>query len=118
MTPFFGSRMRAHTIVNILGQGFTQFYQSPTSPPDVREQAISSPWVATVRINAATGRTFSSWDEVSQHYTQKKDLFTITVCINLTLLCRLCLMPISHKRISPTLTTLYTLLGVQRVSEL
>ena len=71
--------MRAHTTANLLGEAFTGAFMGSDIPQDEKKFLVNSPWVAMSYTNPATGKAFQSWDELSQNYTQKGDLFTTTV---------------------------------------
>lgn len=86
--PDTGSRMRAHNLANIIGKAYTEWWDSlevgNEGAEDILYQIFAgSEWVATNRINPATGRNFSSWDEFYGPLVERGDTFTLTVCFAL-----------------------------------
>ena len=71
--------MRVHDAFNVLGNAYTNYYLDPNTPEQAKAQILGSVWTAPTYLNAATNQTFANWGELSQNYTQEKDLFTITV---------------------------------------
>lgn len=68
--PYGGSRMRATSPVNVMGQTITSFWDGTNETEEEHFDLYTSEWVATTRLNANTGREFSSWNEFfgpSQH---------------------------------------------------
>lgn len=61
--PFGGSRLRATTPANVMGQTLTLAFANLTSANDTYLQLVDSEWVATTRINANTSETFTSWPQ-------------------------------------------------------
>ncbi|KAL8720877.1 MAG: hypothetical protein Q9225_002322 [Loekoesia sp. 1 TL-2023] len=75
--PFRGSRLRANPIADVLGNTFTSYFEANKSPnSSVYENIVSSEWVATDRLKAATGQNFTSWGEFFGPHEHHGDLFT------------------------------------------
>lgn len=76
--PFGGSRMRAHTSGNVMGETITS-YVSPLLNDGTSYEAANE-WLATTRINAVTGKDYASWAEFYSPHMENDDSFTTTVC--------------------------------------
>lgn len=83
--PYTGSRMRSHPLADVLGEASTARFQSLREPgddlDDLSDEWIEdfiSEWVSVVRVNAETGRNFSSWQEFSGPQHLDGDNFTLT----------------------------------------
>ena len=81
LVPFGGSRRRIHPMANTLGNAWTDFWESLLDD-DVDERAFkeseaANEWVITDRINAATGKNFTSWDEYANGPTYNGDKFSL-----------------------------------------
>ncbi len=74
-TPFAGSRRRSHEMANLIGTAFTREY----SQQGVDEDDFPSEWIVTDRLNADTGKNFSSWAEYYGPRTYNGDTFSLTV---------------------------------------
>ncbi|KAM3070136.1 hypothetical protein ACMFMG_003829 [Clarireedia jacksonii] len=61
--PFAGSRMRAHHAADVMGNTLTQFWDGLSEDDETKYDLSSDEWVITDRLNAATGRNFTSWAE-------------------------------------------------------
>jgi len=61
--PYAGSRLRATSPANVMGQTLTSAFQDLSSTDDRYDQLVDSEWVATTRLNATTNQTFTSWPE-------------------------------------------------------
>ena len=77
--PFDGSRLRAHTTADILGNTFTNYYDNHPMNESTYYWMTARDWVATSRINADTGLNFSSWGEFYGPHLYNGDYFTTTV---------------------------------------
>ena len=77
--PFGGSRMRAHSSGNVMGQTVTDYWTTLNGGDQDYYALAANEWLATVRINAATGENFTSWAEFYGPYTDNGDTFTTTV---------------------------------------
>ncbi|KAI9709404.1 MAG: hypothetical protein M1812_007681 [Candelaria pacifica] len=74
---FRGSRLRAHPMADVLGNTFTNYFTSNEAPTsEVYNALAANAWVATDRLNAATGQNFSSWGELFGPHTYNGDSFT------------------------------------------
>lgn len=83
--PFRGSRLRAHSTADTIGNTFTTYYQSNQSANSSVYDALSvSDWVATDRLNAETSQNFSSWSEFFGPHVYNDDSFTTVQRENLT----------------------------------
>lgn len=74
--PYGGSRLRATTPADILGQILTSAFQNSTSDEDEYYDLVDSEWVATTKINANTNETFQSWTEFFGPSESDGDFFT------------------------------------------
>ncbi|KAF2866402.1 hypothetical protein BDV95DRAFT_209640 [Massariosphaeria phaeospora] len=61
--PRDASRIRSHKNANILGSAYTEWWDRKDTDQDSYSEYAAIEWVATNRINAATGNNFSSWAE-------------------------------------------------------
>jgi hypothetical protein len=77
--PFAGSRMRAHASADVMGETLTVYWDSLNDTDDNFYILAASEWVATDRINADTGRNFTSWAEFFGPHLYDGDNFTTTV---------------------------------------
>jgi hypothetical protein len=88
--PYAGSRMRSHELSNILGSSYTNWWNSLQHDPNGPDGSgangenykmhAADEWVITDRINAATGKNFTSWQEHQGPLTLRGDNFSLTVC--------------------------------------
>lgn len=78
--PFGGSRLRATTPANVMGQTLTAAFHNLTAANDTDTyfELVDSEWVATTRINANTNQTFASWPEFFGPSESNGDFFTTT----------------------------------------
>ena len=82
---FRGSRLRAHPQADVIGNTFTTYYETNQSPNSSVYDALSaSEWVATDRLNAATGENFTSWGEFFGPHFYNGDTFTTVQQENIT----------------------------------
>ena len=77
---FGGSRMRAHSSGNVMGQTVTDYWTTLNGADQDYYALAANEWLATDRINAGTGENFTSWAEFYGPYTDNGDTFTTTVC--------------------------------------
>lgn len=61
--PFGGSRLRATTPTNVMGQTLTNAFTNLTTGNDSYLQLVDSEWVSSTKINANTNQNFTSWPE-------------------------------------------------------
>ena len=79
LVPFAGSRWRSQELGNIVGASTTAYFQSLTDQDDI-QQFAGNEWVITERLNAATNRNFTSWQEYQGPLNINGDSLTLTVC--------------------------------------
>lgn len=82
--PYTGSRIRSHELANILGTTYSEWWDGVEvgeagAENELYQYFASSEWVATNRINAATGDNFSSWKEYYGPIAERGDTFSRTV---------------------------------------
>ncbi|KAF2636218.1 hypothetical protein P280DRAFT_473346 [Massarina eburnea CBS 473.64] len=81
LLPFAGSRRRSFPMGNTIGSATTDFWELlDEDDEDEREfkyQLAADEWVITNRINAATGKNFTSWREYQEGPTDHNDKFTL-----------------------------------------
>jgi hypothetical protein len=63
--PYTGSRIRSHELANTLGNTYSEWWDSLAVDDPLYKPMSSSEWIVTNRINEATGKTFSNWNEYS-----------------------------------------------------
>lgn len=76
INPYGGSRLRATTPVNVMGQTLTSVFQNLSSTDDEYSLLVSSEWVSTTKLNANTNQTFASWPEFFGPSESNGDFFT------------------------------------------
>ncbi|KAL2291764.1 hypothetical protein FJTKL_11958 [Diaporthe vaccinii] len=82
--PYGASRMRAHHAADVMGNSLTEYYAGlSTSSPDY-ETLAADEWIATPRLNAETGVSFTSWAEFYGSYEYNGDSFTAKQRYNLS----------------------------------
>ncbi|KAF1959262.1 hypothetical protein CC80DRAFT_467721 [Byssothecium circinans] len=81
LLPFAGSRRRSSPMGNVLGSAITEFWELLDETDDderqFKEELAANEWVITNRINAATGKNFTSWEEYQNGPTVNQDKFTL-----------------------------------------
>lgn len=85
--PYAASRIRSHELANILGGAFSEWWKELENDLDGNDGAnginynytAAEEWVAVNRINAATGREFTSWSEYYGPVLDRGDSFSLTV---------------------------------------
>ncbi|GKT51059.1 LOW QUALITY PROTEIN: peptidase S41 family protein ustP [Colletotrichum spaethianum] len=75
--PFAGSQRRSHELGNILGSAATQYWQNLAADSEERLKLLAAEWIITTRINAETGRNFTSWEEYAGPRRQNEDDFSL-----------------------------------------
>ncbi|KAF7532411.1 hypothetical protein G7054_g8000 [Neopestalotiopsis clavispora] len=79
--PFAGSRRRSHELANALGSVTTTYWADLVAGADDPDDLISfmaaDEWVVVDRINAATGKNFSSWAEYYGPLAENGDQFSL-----------------------------------------
>lgn len=76
--------MRAHSAADAIGQSFTSYFDILDPDDDDYNALVASEWAITDRINAQTGRNFSSWAEYFGPRRLNESLFTLTQQYNLS----------------------------------
>jgi hypothetical protein len=79
LDPFAGSRRRSHELANVLGEALTGYWDNLTTDDADYSIYAANEWVITDRLNAATGRNFTSWSEYFGPIVDHGDLFSLTV---------------------------------------
>lgn len=77
--PFAGSRRRSHELANVLGGATTGYWDSLSLDDAAYYNLAADEWVITDRLNADTGRNFTSWSEYFGPLTNHGDSFSLTV---------------------------------------
>jgi len=73
------NRLRAHSTADILGNTFTNYFDTQPLNPEDYSLLSASDWVATSLLNAETGENFTSWGEFFGPHPYNGDQFTSTV---------------------------------------
>ena len=76
--------MRAHSGADAIGRSFTDYFDYLSPDDDYYTDFVASEWAITDRINAQTGRNFSSWAEYFGPRQLNGNLFTLTQQYNLS----------------------------------
>jgi hypothetical protein len=84
LDPFGGSRLRANSVADILGNTLTQYWNSQDIGSADYDALVADEFIATDRINAVTGRNFTSWPEFFGPHTANGDYFTTVQRLNLS----------------------------------
>ena len=77
--PFAGSRRRSHELANVLGGATTGYWDSLSLDDAAYYNLAADEWVITDRLNADTGRNFTSWPEYFGPLTNHGDSFSLAV---------------------------------------
>lgn len=77
--PFAGSRRRNHHLGSVIGEAYTTYFDGLTAGDVQYNDFLADEWVATSRLNAATGENFTSWAEYSGPVQTNGDSFSLTV---------------------------------------
>lgn len=81
LTPFAGSRRRSFDLANVLGSATTQWWDSLNEANDAealtKYENAANEWVTTDRLNALSGKNFSSWFEYQGPVEDKGDRFSL-----------------------------------------
>lgn len=80
--PFAGSVMRANPLADILGSTITEFWDTLDITDPRYQEASADEWIATTKINAATGQNFTSWTEMYGPHFDGVSNFTLTERLN------------------------------------
>ena len=80
--PFSGSRRRSHDHADVLGSTITAWWDGlKLGEGDDKRSHAADEWVVTNRLNAETGKTFTSWKEYFGPKELNGDQFSLTVGI-------------------------------------
>lgn len=82
--PFAGSRLRAISAANVMGQTLTSVFHNLTTADDEYYELVDSEWVATTKLNANTNQSFASWPEFFGPTQSNGDFFTTIQRYNLS----------------------------------
>lgn len=77
--PFAGSRRRSHELANALGQTFNDHWERLPVEDKNKTSLQASEWIVLQRLNAETGRNFTSWAEYYGPRSFHHDNFSLTV---------------------------------------
>jgi hypothetical protein len=80
--PFAGSRLRAHSSADVMGDTITTYFNGLDTTSEDYYILAANEWVATDRLNANTGKNFTSWAEFFGPVSEDGDEFTTTVCFS------------------------------------
>ena len=79
-----GSRLRAHDLLSLTGEVISDYWDSlSTTDPDYYDLSTDE-FVATARLNAATGQNFTSWADLFGPIQDYGDSFTQVQRYNLS----------------------------------
>lgn len=82
LMPFGGSRRRSFELANVLGSAVSDYWASlnETDPYEsfLKAELAADEWVIETRINAATGKNFTSWTEYQGPVNHNGDTFSLT----------------------------------------
>ncbi|KAH7408226.1 hypothetical protein DE146DRAFT_365948 [Phaeosphaeria sp. MPI-PUGE-AT-0046c] len=90
--PYAASRIRSHKLADVLGNTYSTWWKELEQDFDGDNElngeyynyTAADEWVVGNRINAASGRNFSSWAEYSSQVTVKGDKFSAAQRFNLS----------------------------------
>ncbi|MCJ1404358.1 hypothetical protein MMC11_007583 [Xylographa trunciseda] len=76
--PFAGSRARAHPMADIIGNTYTNYYNTylDSFNETYIDYFVTNPWAAPVYLDAATGENFTNWPEYFGPTQDRLDSFT------------------------------------------
>ena len=79
--PYGGRRLRAHETANVLGNVFTDYYNTYVKVlnQSFNDYFTTNVWVAPVFLDVATGQNFTSWAEYFGPHEDRLDYFTTIV---------------------------------------
>ncbi|KAI4924401.1 uncharacterized protein J4E92_007482 [Alternaria infectoria] len=84
LEPNGASRQRSHELSDSLGEAYTEWWDRSGRDQADSYSWASSEWIVTNRINAATGNSFSSWDEFYGPEASNGDKFSRSQQYNLS----------------------------------
>ena len=79
ISPYGGSRLRAHASANVMGETITEYWDSLDPTYEDYYNLLANEWVATDLIDANTRQNFSSWAEFYGPHLYNGDNFTTVV---------------------------------------
>lgn len=77
--PFAGSRRRSHRLADVVGNTKTTYWSDLLPAGGTNDVTAADEWVVIDRLNAETGRNFSSWAEYFGPRPEHGDLFSLVV---------------------------------------
>lgn len=80
--PFAGSNMREHQLADVMGSLITSYYDTQDDSSHAHQVASADEWIATTRLNAETGRNFTSWEELYDQGQGDVDSLSSTIRLN------------------------------------
>ncbi|ORY06404.1 hypothetical protein BCR34DRAFT_571405 [Clohesyomyces aquaticus] len=84
LDPYTGSRIRSHELSDVLGNAYSTWWDEGGAEDADYEFLASSEWIATNRINDATGADFKSWAEYYGPILDRDDAFSAVQSYNLS----------------------------------
>lgn len=82
--PFAGSRRRMHPMADAMGDLISSYWAEDDPSDELYYPLEADEWVVTPRLNAATNRNFTFWQEYSGPINANGDAFGLTVCFPTT----------------------------------
>lgn len=73
--------MRAHPTADILGKTITKYWDGLKTTTHDYFALLADEWLSSDRLNANTGRNFTSWKEFYGPHKAYEDSFTTTVSL-------------------------------------
>jgi hypothetical protein len=81
LSPYAGSRRRIFPMADTLGSVITEFWElldeNDEDDREYKHELAADEWVIVDRINAATGKNFTSWKEFRDGSVEKGDKFSL-----------------------------------------
>jgi hypothetical protein len=82
LLPFGGSRRRSFDMANTMGSSISNLYEflDESDPEQLvyKQEIAANEWVITNRLNADTGKNFTSWNEYQGPLNTNGDFFSLT----------------------------------------
>jgi hypothetical protein len=82
IVPFAGINLREHQLADIMGSSVTSYYDSLDDDSYAHQNSSAVEWIATTRLNAETGRNFTSWKELYDPGPDNVDSFSSPIRLN------------------------------------